>query len=50
LKVRHFDIIGVIEAESQVVQNTLTQQDFQVAFKKMAEVLGTVLTHRRGLL
>jgi hypothetical protein len=34
LKDRHFDTIDVIEAESQVVQNTFTEHDFQEAFKK----------------
>jgi hypothetical protein len=39
----------VIEAESQTALNTLTEHDFQDAFKKMAEGLGTVHTHGRGL-
>jgi hypothetical protein len=30
----HFDAIEVMEAESQAVLNTLTEQDFQDAFKK----------------
>jgi hypothetical protein len=34
LKGRHFDTIEVIEAESQVVPNTLTEYNFQRAFKK----------------
>jgi hypothetical protein len=34
LKGRHFDIIEVIEAESQVVLNTLTEHDFHDAFQK----------------
>jgi hypothetical protein len=34
LKGRHFETIEVIEAESQVVLNTLTEHDFQDAFKK----------------
>jgi hypothetical protein len=34
LKSRHFDTIEVIEAESQAVLNTLTEHDFQDAFKK----------------
>jgi hypothetical protein len=29
----HFDTIEVIEAELQVVQNTLTEHDFHYAFK-----------------
>jgi hypothetical protein len=33
LKCRHFDTIEVIEAESQAVLNTLTEHDFQNAFK-----------------
>jgi hypothetical protein len=34
LKGRNFDTTEVIEAESQAVLNTLTEQDFQDAFKK----------------
>jgi hypothetical protein len=34
LKGRHLDTIGVIGAELQAVLNTLTEQDFQDAFKK----------------
>jgi hypothetical protein len=49
LKGRHFDTYEVIESESQAVLNTLTEYDFQGAFK-MAEALGTVHTRRRGLL
>jgi hypothetical protein len=30
----HFDTIEVIKAESQTVLNTLTEHDFQDAFKK----------------
>jgi hypothetical protein len=30
----HFDTVEVIEAESQAVMNTLTEPDFQDAFKK----------------
>jgi hypothetical protein len=30
--------------------NTLTEQDFQDAFKKMADLLGTAHTSGRGLL
>jgi hypothetical protein len=33
LKVRHFDTIEVLEAESQAVLNTLTEHGFQDAFK-----------------
>jgi hypothetical protein len=32
--VKNFDTIEVIEAESQAVLNTLTEHDFQDAFKK----------------
>jgi hypothetical protein len=39
LKGHHFDTIEVIEAESQAVLSTLTEHDFQGAFK-MAESLG----------
>jgi hypothetical protein len=34
LKVRHFDTIELIDAESQAVLNTLTEHGFQDAFKK----------------
>jgi predicted helicase len=50
LKGPHFDTIEVMEAESQAVLNTLTEHDFQDAFKKMAETLGTVHTHGKGLI
>jgi hypothetical protein len=50
LKGRHFDTTEEIEAKLQAVLNTPTEHDFQDALKKMAEVLGTVHTHRRGLL
>jgi hypothetical protein len=33
LKGRHFDAVEVIEAKSQAALNTLTEQDFQDAFK-----------------
>jgi hypothetical protein len=33
LKGRHFDTTEVIETESQAVLNTLTEHDFQDAFK-----------------
>jgi hypothetical protein len=33
LRGRHFDTIEVIEAESQAALNTLTEHDFQDAFK-----------------
>jgi hypothetical protein len=42
--------IEVIEAELQAVLNTITEHDFQDAFEKMAEALGTVHTRRRRLL
>jgi hypothetical protein len=35
LKGRHFDTVEVIEAESLVVLNTLTEHNFQDAFKKL---------------
>jgi hypothetical protein len=35
LKDRHFDLIEVIEAESQAVLNTLTEQDFQDVLKNV---------------
>jgi hypothetical protein len=34
LKSRHFDAYEVIEAESQAVLNTVTEHNFQDAFKK----------------
>jgi hypothetical protein len=46
----HFDIIEVIDEESQAVLNTLTEHEFQDGFKEMAEALGTAHTHGRGLL
>jgi hypothetical protein len=46
----HFDITKVLETESQALLNTLTEHDFQDAFKKMAQTLGMVNTRRRGLL
>jgi hypothetical protein len=36
-KVRNFDILEAIEAQSQAVSNTLREHDFQGAFKKMEE-------------
>jgi hypothetical protein len=35
LKCRHFDTTEVIEEELQAVLNTLTERDFQDAFKKL---------------
>jgi hypothetical protein len=35
LKGRHFDKTQVLEAESQAVLNTITEHDFQDAFKKI---------------
>jgi hypothetical protein len=49
LKGRHFDTTEGMEAESQAVLNTLTEHDFQDAFK-MAEALGTVYKRGKGLL
>jgi predicted helicase len=40
----------MIEAESQTVLNALIEHDFQDAFKKMVEALGTVNTRGRELL
>jgi hypothetical protein len=37
LKGHHFDTVEAMEAESQVVLNTLTKDDFQDAFKKWPE-------------
>jgi hypothetical protein len=50
LKGRHFDTVEVIETELQEVVNSLTEHNFQDAFQKMAEALGTVHTLERGLL
>jgi hypothetical protein len=50
LKGRHFDVNKVFEAKLQAVLNNLTEHDFRVEFKKMAEMLGTVHTYGRGLL
>jgi predicted helicase len=50
LKGRYSDTVEVIEAELQAVLNTFTEHDFQDAFKKLAEALGTVYMHRRRLL
>jgi predicted helicase len=50
LKGRHFDTIEVMEAESQAVLSSLTEHDFQDAFKKFAEELGTVHMCGKGLL
>jgi predicted helicase len=50
LKDRHVDIVEVNEAESQAMLNTLTEHDFQDAFKKVTETLGTVYSSGRGLL
>jgi hypothetical protein len=48
LKGRHFDTTELIEAEWQAVLNTLTEHDFQYAFKKR-QALGTVHTRGREL-
>jgi hypothetical protein len=50
LKGRHFEAIEVTEVESQAVLHTLTEQDIEDAFKKMAEVLRMVHAHGRRLL
>jgi hypothetical protein len=50
MKGRHFDTTEVIEAESQAVLNSLTEHDFQGAFRKMAEAPGTLHTSGRELL
>jgi hypothetical protein len=36
----HFGAIGLIEAESQTMLNTLTERDFQDSFKKGQKLLG----------
>jgi hypothetical protein len=50
LKDRHFDTVEVAEAEQQAVLNSLTEHDFQDAFKKKSDRLGRVHTHGWGLL
>jgi hypothetical protein len=45
VKGRHFDTVEVIEAESHAVLNTLTEQDFQAAFK-LAEALERCIRRR----
>jgi hypothetical protein len=50
LKGQHSDSVEVIEAESQAVLNTFTEHDFQYAFKKIMEALGTVHTRGREVL
>jgi hypothetical protein len=42
----HFDTIKVIEAESQVVWNSVTEHDYQNVLKKITEELEMVCTHR----
>jgi hypothetical protein len=49
LKGHHFDTIEVMEAESQVLLNTLREHVLQDAFK-IAEALVTLHTSGRGLL
>jgi hypothetical protein len=48
LKGRHFDTIQVMEAESQAVLNTLTEHDFQDAFKKNCRSTGNSAYVRKG--
>jgi hypothetical protein len=51
LKGRHFDTIEVIDAELQAVLNTLTEHDFQDAFKKWQKRWERCIDSRlRGLL
>jgi hypothetical protein len=50
LKGHQFDTTDVIEAELQEVLTTLTEHDFQDAFKNITEELGMVHTYRRVLL
>jgi hypothetical protein len=40
LNSHHFETIEVIEAESQAVLSTLTDRDFQDAFKKIGKSVG----------
>jgi hypothetical protein len=46
LKGCHFDTTEILGAELQAMLNFLTKHDFQDAFKKRADSLGTV--HTRG--
>jgi hypothetical protein len=50
LKGRRFDTIDEIQAESQKLLDTLTEKDFQEAFKKMEKAVGPVCTCGRALL
>jgi hypothetical protein len=53
LKCHHFDTIEVIEAELQVVFNTLTEYteyDFQDAFEKWQKRWERCIREKRGLL
>jgi hypothetical protein len=45
---RHFDTIEVIEAESEAVLNTLIEQDFQDAFKKLQKHWERCIRAERG--
>jgi hypothetical protein len=47
LKGRHFDATEAIEAESQAVLNTLTEHDFQDAFRKKQKRWGRCI-HAEG--
>jgi hypothetical protein len=44
LKGRHIGTIEVMEAESQAVLNTLTEHDFQDAFKKWQKRWGRCIS------
>jgi hypothetical protein len=45
-KSRHFDTIEALEAESQAKLNSLTEQEFQVAFKKWQKLWERCTTSR----
>jgi hypothetical protein len=50
LKGHHFDTTGVIEAESQALLNTFTEQDFQVAFKNGRSTGNSEYVQKRTIL
>jgi hypothetical protein len=50
MRFRHFDTTEVMEAETQAVLNSLTEQDFQEVSKKMAEAWERRIRAERELL
>jgi hypothetical protein len=47
---RHFDTIEVIESELQAVLNTLTEHDFEDAFKKWQKNWELCVMRGKGIL